>query len=261
MDWQRHRAIIMAVVAVALIGATYWAVTSQTGDTPVSEGEQDDLTLPEIEREDITELELHIPAEEGEDGAPAETVRLVHGDGDSWRLAEPVEAEASMTSVSTALDKISSLEVVGRAASRAAHHERLEVDEAHGIRVIARQGSTTLIDLWVGAYRGGNTMVRVEGQENVLMVRGSIKFAFNKRTRDWRNRAILELTAADVNEIEYTNENGHWTFAKTDDTWAERLPEAGEGEEPPTAIENFDQARLRTAVSSLSACARPTSAT
>lgn len=250
MEWQRYRLVIISVVAVALIGATWWAVSSRTGDTPVDETEEEALELPEVERESVTELEIHIPAGEGED-QPAETVRLVRGDEDHWRLAEPVEAEAASAAVSTALDKISTLEVVGRAATRAQHHERLEVDAAHGIRVIARNGAETLIDVWIGAYRAGNTMVRPEGQDTVLMVRGSIKFAFNKRTRDWRNRAILELTAADVNEIEYTNENGHWVFAKTEDTWAERIPEPAEGEEPRAPIENFDQARVRTAVSSL----------
>ncbi|MCA9606107.1 MAG: DUF4340 domain-containing protein [Myxococcales bacterium] len=250
MEWQRYRLVIISFIAVALIGATWWAVTSQTGDTPVDENEEQALALPEVERENVTELEIHIPAGEGED-QPAETVRLVRGDEDHWRLAEPVEADAATTAITTALDKISSLEVVGRAASNATHHEQLEVDAAHGVRVIARNGAETLVDLWIGAYRSGNTMVRQEGQDTVLMVRGSIKFAFNKRTRDWRNRAILELTAADVNEIEYTNENGHWTFHKTEDTWAEVLPEPAEGEEPPTPIEGFDQARVRTAVSSL----------
>ncbi len=250
MEWQRYRAVIVGVVAVALIGVTWWAITSQTGDTPVDETEEDELTLPTVERDDVTELEIHIPAGEGED-QPAETIRMVRGEGDAWRLAEPVEADAAETAITTALDKISTLEVVGRAASREQHHERLEVDPAHGVRVIARQGSETLIDVWIGAYRAGNTMVRQEGQDAVLMVRGSIKFAFNKRTRDWRNRAILELTAADVREAEFTNPNGHWVFVKDGESWIERLPEPVEGAEPPVGIESFDQARVGTAISSL----------
>ncbi len=247
MDWQRHRTIIMGLVALALICVTYWAVTTQTGDTPVAEGSEE-AALPEVERGDITELEIHVPANEDED-LEAITVRLVK-DGDDWRLADP-DAPASTTAVGTALDKISTLEMVGRAATRSQHHERLEVDEAHGTRVIARNGSETMIDVWIGAYQAGNTMVRVEGQDEVLMVRGSIKFAFNKQIRDWRERAILQLTAGDVREIQFENENGSWTFVKSEDEWTEQLPEPAEGEEPPTGIENFDAGRVRTAVSSL----------
>ena len=252
MDWQRHRAIIMSVVALVLVGATYWAVTSQTGDTEVDDG--DAPSLPDVERSSITELEIHLPANEDED-LEAITVTLVK-DGEDWRLREP-DAPASTSAINTALDKISSLDLAGQAASRAEHHERLEVDEAHGLRVIARSGSETLIDLWLGGYRSGNTLVRLEGHDEVLMVRGSIKFAFNKRVRDWRERAIVQLTAGDVHEIQFTNTNGDWTFTKNEETWTQQLPEAPEGEEPAEgeapagAIENFDAGRVRTAVASL----------
>ena len=285
MDWKQNRLYIMAGVAALMIGVTWWAVTSQTGDTEVEEGT--DPTLPEIEREEITALEIHLPASEDDE---AVTIRLVK-DGEDWRLAAPVEAAASSTAISTALDKLTDLEVVGRAASQAAHHERLEVDEAHGIRVIATTGDDTAVDMWVGAYQTGNTMVRLEGSDEVLMVRGSIKFAFNKRPRDWRDRAILELTAAEVHEVEFTNSNGHWLFRKGGeaaaggegdegeggegegdegegdegegdegegdegegdaDAWREILLEPAEGEEPPTPIENFEAAKVRTMVSSL----------
>ncbi|MBX3268763.1 MAG: DUF4340 domain-containing protein [Sandaracinaceae bacterium] len=240
----------MTVVAVVLVGAVWWAVRSRTGDTPVDEAAESASALPEVTREDITELEIRLPGNE-EDGTEVETVRLVRGEGDVWRLAAPVEAVASESAVSTALDKISTLEIAGRAATRSEHHARLEVDAAHGVRVIARQGATTLIDVWIGAYRSGNTMVRQEGQDVVLMARGSIKFAFNKRTADWRNRAIAELTVADVREVEFRNANGHWSFTRTEDTWAERVPEPAEGESPRAPIENFDQSRLRTALSTL----------
>lgn len=279
MDWGKNRLYVMGAVALALVGLTYWAVTSNTGDTAAPEGEEGP-ELPELERDAITEIEIHLPASEDEE---AVTVRLTM-DGEDWRLAEPVEAVASSTAVSTALDKLTDLEVVGRAASRAEHHERLEVDEAQGIHVIARTGSETALDMWVGAYQTGNTMVRLEGSDEVLMVRGSIKFAFNKRPRDWRDRAILQLTAAEVNEVEFQNENGHWLFrmaaaepeegadegadegdgegedgdtegegedSEPEMVWTQVVLEPAEGEEATGPVENFEPAKVGTIVSSL----------
>ncbi len=285
MDWKANRLYIMGGLALAMIGLTWWAVSTRTGDTEVPEGS--DPELPEVDRDSVTEIEIHLPASEDEE---AVSITLTK-DGEDWRLTAPVNAAASSTAISTALDKLTDLEVVGRAASRAEHHERLEVDEAHGIHVIARAGDETAIDMWVGAYQTGNTMVRVEGSDEVLMVRGSIKFAFNKRPADWRDRAILQLTAAEVNEIEFENPEGHWLFRKgaeagaegdtpteggadeeggdeeggdeeggdeeggddspADDEWREVLLPAAEGEEPRAPIENYEAAKVRTIVSSL----------
>lgn len=251
MDWQKHRLIVMGVVALLMVGATWWALDSRTGDTEVSE-ENAAPTLPEIERDDLTDVEIRLPGNE-EENLEAVTIHLVK-DGETWRLSEPVEAPASATAVSTVLDKIASLELIGRAARSAQHHERLEVAESNGIRVTARAGSETAIDFWVGAYQSGNTMLRIEGEDEVLMVRGSIKFAFNKRPRDWRDRTISELTVAEVHEVEFSNENGHWTFQKgegDDAVWAQQIPEPAEGEEPVAPIEEFQEARVTTMVSSL----------
>lgn len=250
MDWQKHRLIVMGIVAALLIGAAWYAWTSSTGDTPVEEGDEAATpTLPEVVRDEITELEIHLPANEDEH-LEAMTIRLVK-QGEAWRIEEPVSAPASITAVNTALDKISELEVTGRAARNAQFHERLEVAESNGIRVIARVGTETAVDVWIGAYEGGNTMVRPEGGDIVLAVRGSIKFAFNKRPRDWRERTITELTANEVHEVEFANEHGHWTFAKAQDAWTQQIGEPAEGEEPAVPIEEFDGGTVNTMVSSL----------
>lgn len=241
MDWERHRLLIMGVVAAALVGATWWAVSSETGDTPVDETEEAP-TLPELERDDITALEITRPAEEGEG-----TIRLER-DGESWRVTSPVEAAAAETSVSTALDKLTDLEVVGRAASSAQHHEHLEVDAEHGIHVVAQAGGETVFDGWIGAFRSGNTMVRLDGQEEVLMVRGSIKFAFNKPVRDWRDRSITDLESGRIARLSFQREGASYTFEKRGDAWAQVLPEDAAED---AGIENYDATRVRTMASSL----------
>lgn len=225
MDWQKNRLWIGAVALLVLGGAAIWAVSSRTGDTPRTDRDAPS-DFPEIDRDDVTALEITRP---GEDGG---TIRLER-DGDAWRLTQPIEAPADHAAVTTALDKLDELEVAGIAASAAQFHERLEVDAAHGVRVIARgSDGDALADLWIGAYRGGNTMVRVEGDDRVVSVRGSIKFAFNKELRDWRDRAIVDLEADDVREIAWVGPNGTFRFTRPEVAAEPPSGETAEGEAP-----------------------------
>ena len=246
MDWKRYRVIIMGAVALALVATAWVVVQSQTGDTQV-DPEEEELSFPEIEQDNITEVMIRRPDDDAD-------IRLVR-DGESWRVTEPVDAPAATSAVNTLLEKLSGLELAGRAASRAELHERLEVAESNGIHVIAKNGGETLIDMWVGAFQSGNTMVRIEGDDNVLMARGSIKFAFNKPVRDWRDRAILELTAADVNDLRFANENGtfhvHKASADEGGEWAQVIDEPAEGEEPAEPIEEFTASRVTSLVTGI----------
>lgn len=237
---KRYRVLIGGVVLAAMIGLTWWAVSTRTGETPAAETTTP--TLPTIDRDAITQLEVRRP----EDDASTRLVR----DGESWRVAAPVEAAAARTALDTALDKLGDLEVTRVATRLASQHERLEVDAAHAVRVTARAGDETVIDFWIGAYRNGNTMIRLEGQDEVLMVRGSIKFAFNKPVRDWRDRAIVEIEGNDVREAEFTSTNGTFRFRRSEDAWAQVL-EAPEGEPAPAEIERFAPTKVRTIVNGL----------
>lgn len=225
MDWQKNRLWIGAVALLVLGGAAIWAVSSRTGDTPRTDRDEPS-GFPEIERDDVAVLEITRP---GEDGG---TIRLERRD-DAWRITQPIDAPADHSAVTTALDKLDELEVAGTAASAAQFHERLEVDAAHGVRVVARgSDGNALADLWIGAYRSGNTMIRVEGEDRVVSVRGSIKFAFNKELRDWRDRSIVDLEADDVREVSWRGPNGTFRFTRSE--VAAEAP--AEGEAPPATL-------------------------
>lgn len=211
MDWQKNRLPIAGLLLIVVGGLAFWAWRSRTGDTVVRETGAE---LPDLERDQIASLEITRPESD-------QAIRLERRD-DTWFVTQPLEVPADQSAVSTALDKLDELALVGTAASNPSFHERLEVDPEHGVRVVARdEGGDTLIDMWLGAFRAGNTMVRLEGDERVLSVRGSIKFAFNKELRDWRDRSIVALEADDVREVAWTGPNGTFRFTRP----------AGEGED------------------------------
>ncbi len=236
---KRYRLVIGAIAVLAMVGLAIWAIRQESGDTEIVES--DTPELPEIARDAITEVEIRRPGEE--------PTRLVKS-GETWRLAAPIEAAAAQTSVDTLLDKLADLEVAGVASVHARFHERFEVDEAHGVHVIARAGSDELINFWIGGARGGNSMLRLDGQEQTLLVEGQIKFAFNKPAQDFRDRAIVELEADDLRAATFTNTNGSFRFAKSGEAW-EQVLEPGADGVAPVAIERFAPTKVGTAVSGL----------
>jgi hypothetical protein len=279
MDWQNNRLWIGGVALLVLGGAALYVSSRNSGDTPEDEIEAP-RNFPEVDDEDITSLEITRPDEE--------PVRLELRDG-TWMVVSPLEAAADQATVTTALDKLGELEIEGIAANTTTHHEELEVDAAHGVHVVASGADGELANLWIGATRAGNTLVRVEGEDQVVTVRGSIKFAFNKALREWRDRGVLDLESDDVIEMSWQGPNGTFHFTRPLEAAAapEAAPEGEDGEEedeepagptygewqltdvsyaatpvegaepdplaaPLTAIENFAPSRVRSMVTTLS---------
>ncbi len=227
MDWQKNRLFIAAAALLVLGGLAVYLVRSRTGNTDSSEGERP--TLPTIERDDITALEFTRPPPSGE-GEP-EHVRLELHDG-AWRVTEPVDAPADASAVDTTIDKLVHLAVVGTAATHPEHHAELEVDDEHGVHVIVHGASGVLLNMMVGAFRGGSTMVRQSGQDTVVTVRGSIRFAFARDLKDWRNRSMLDLEAGEVRVAEWVGPNGTFRFARPEVAGEPTPPAEGEDEAP-----------------------------
>jgi len=208
----QNRLGVATLVLLALLGVTMWRMSSREAEdrTPPKV----EVKLPKIDSATVDELELHAPDKPG--------VRLVKKD-DKWRLAEPLDAAADPDTVKTALDKLRELEVTGVAATKAESHEKLEVDPKKATHVIARAGGKTLLDAYVGTYLSGNTMLRLEGQTNVATVKGSIRYVFTKQVREWRDRTIHKGDAKDVQQVEFSNKNGHFAFVREGDKWKQVL--------------------------------------
>ena len=141
-----------------------------------------------------------------------------------------------------------------------------------------------LADLWIGGTRSGNTAVRIGEEDAVGMVSGTIRFAFVRDLKDWRDRTITDVDATEVREVawwgpngtfrfsrpmstpEATEENAHpeptlgdWTLSEASYVPAAPPvdPAAPAPATPPaplaavTTIENFQPTKVRTMVSTL----------
>ncbi|HKU39891.1 MAG TPA: DUF4340 domain-containing protein [Polyangiales bacterium] len=190
--------------------------------------------VPKIKKDDVTELTVK---------APGKTeVTLTKTDG-AWKLTAPLSADADKDAVDTALSKLDELTFVAVAATKPENHEKLEVTDGKGVHVVAKQGEKLLGDIWIGTYLSGNTMLRSQGETNVATVKGSMKYAFDKDLKDWRDRAVVDVKSDDVKAISFASKNGTYNFVKEGTEWKQAA-----GDKP---IANYDANKVSSLVSTL----------
>lgn len=232
MDWKKNRLAIAAVVFVALLGAAMWTTQNQHAPSTQSDAS---TTIEAPARDAIDAIEITRPG--------GEKVRI-EKKGDAYRLVAPIDAEIEKSAIDTVLDRLSELSIRGVAATRPENHARLEVDDAKAIRVVVETKGAKALDILLGAYKSGGTMLRRAGEDRVWIASGSLKHAFQKEVREWRNRQIVDVSASDVREVRLENAKESFHFVRGEDgAW-----EVGPGQK---AIERFDPEAVQSLVSTL----------
>jgi hypothetical protein len=229
---QNKKLLIAGGVLVTLVAlVAFMANRRATTDAGSSEAPEA-ATLPDLDGSAITSLTIARP-----DSAPITLTR----EGETWRITTPIEAEADENVVRAAIEKLDELEAGEVVARNAANHARLEVDDEQGLRVTVRAGDAEVADLIFGATRGGNTMVRVAGQDVVVAAEGSMRFAFDRELSAFRNKRIVDVTPERVVGLSYQVGERTLTFARTEE-WALT---AGE------PIERFGSQRVQAVAATL----------
>ena len=230
MEWRKNRIAIGAVAFFVLLGLTLWAVNSRNRQ-PSASGE---IPTIELDKGAITALEITRP-----EGEP---VVLSNVDG-VWRVTEPLDAAADQNNIESALNRLADLRVTRVVATRPENYARLQVDDASAVQVTVKAGEDTLTRLMIGKYGNGMTMVRIDDREEVFGASGSLRYAFDRELKSWRDRKVVTVDAASVQTLRFASPNGTFHFQRDGERWA-----ALEGQE---ALGEFDSkqvdARLSTA--------------
>lgn len=223
------------MIAIALLAVVLVATALQYNAEEASDRLAASTDLPELALDKDKVAELRITSPEHGD-------IVLKREGAGFVLSEPLKALASQSAVNAALDKLAELRVVGIAAENEQNFDRLEVTDAKAVNVVARSGDATLLDAYLGAYRGGNTMLRVAGEGRVLSVEGSLRFAFDKPVKDFRDRTITDVDPDAVQAARFTGEEGELALVRSADGFELA------GEQKPSA--DFDPSKAKAAVTS-----------
>ena len=228
VEWRKNRIAIGALVLFVLLGLTAWAVNSRNRQ-PTSAGE---IPAVELDEAAITALEITRP----EDGR----VVLAKVD-DGWRVIEPIEATADQNNVDSALKRLADLEISRIVATKSDHYARLHVDEASAVRVTVKAGDETLSELLVGKYGNGMTMVRIDERSEVFGAKGSLRYAFDRELKAWRDRKVVNVKPEDVQSIGFKGPKGTFAFERDGEAWTARKGKK--------ALGNFDPKQVSGTVS------------
>ncbi len=234
MEWRKNRIAIGGVAFFVLLGVTVWAVNSRD-NRPTGSTEPPSI---EIDKEAITSIEVTRPENE--------PVVLSKVDG-VWRVTEPVNAIADKNNIESALDRLSDLHIARVVATQPESYAQLQVDDASAVQVLAKAGDDTLAHLIIGKYGDGVTMLRIDDLVEVFGASGSLRYAFDRELKAWRDRMVVRVEPGDVQSIRFESPNGTFEFQREADGWT-----ALEGQK---ALGDFDPKQV---TGSLSTAARLT---
>lgn len=206
MDWRKNRIAIGAVAFCVLLGLTVWAMRARNEQPRDSE----ELPSLELDKEAITSLEVIRPGHE--------PVVLSKSDG-AWRVSAPLDAAADQTNVESALNRLADLRIKRVVATRHENYARLQVDEASAVRVIVKAGDDVLTELRIGKYGNGMTMVCVGDRDEVFGASGSLRYAFDRELKAWRDRRVVNVEVDDVQSIRFVSPNGTFQFQRDGQGW------------------------------------------
>ena len=223
--------LLIALVVLAVLGALLVSsLRSRQSDTVVQKPK---ATLPKLKRDEISKVELDNPEKQLK-------LTLTRQDG-KWAISAPFPAKADTAAVDGLLDKLSTLEVVRVAATHKENYELVGVDAAHGIHVKAYAADKLLLDAIIGKSSSYGTTLRKEGEEQVLAVRGSIRYAFDRDLKSFRDRTITDSDPATFTGLVLTSAKGHLRFEKPEAVWLQP-----KGEKP--VIKDFASSKVESLV-------------
>ena len=183
---------LYALIAVIALGGIAFAVLRSP-----EKGERQGpppRPVPAIKAADVARLELTNDKNE-------KTVLDKTG-ASEWRVKEPGDWKADQQGVKQVLDGLEKLSFADVASENVDKQAELGVADGKGARVVAKNGSgKTLADLHIGKTVGGYTMMRVDGKKETWQASGLYPYTVGRAPSGWRDHAIFELTASDIDKL------------------------------------------------------------
>lgn len=217
-----NRLLTAIVLLTGLLAVTVWQWNKR--DAEDSKPPEVTITLPKIKKDDVTEITVAAPERK------SITAKKIDGE---WHLTAPLESRADKDALDTAVTKLEELEVVAVAATLKENHDKLEVVPDKAVHVVAKKDDQVLLDVLIGAYRNGNTMVRESSADKVATVKGSIKYAFNRDLKDWRERQVVNSPSEQIETVQWQNKHGTFKFVRDGEAWKQ-----ADGEKPIAGFES-----------------------
>lgn len=138
----------------------------------------------------------------------------------SWRLAEPVDYPAETKMVDDLIGKLGKLEIETLISEDPAKDSLFQVDTS-GTQITISAGSDTVARMIMGKpsdnYR--HTYCRKVGDKKIYLIKGTFSSQLNRKAKDWRDKAILEMDQERISRIDFQYPKESFSLAKHDTLW------------------------------------------
>jgi hypothetical protein len=181
--------------------------------------------LPQINEKELTKLEI----------TKGKTVIVLNKKDDKWYIA-PAEYPTDANKVRDMLNAIKNLDLTAL-VSESKSYNRYDLDEGQKINVKAFQGDNLKLDIDVGKTASSfrHTFVRPSGDERVFHAQGNLKNAFDVTVESLRDKTVLSLKPADIQQLNINNAQQSLALTRTQVPVEVKAPDADKDAEasPP----------------------------
>jgi hypothetical protein len=189
--------IILAVIIIALSVYLY----KRSSDRTLYQLPE----VPKVAQKDITKLQI----------TKAKTSIVLNRKDDKWYI-EPAEYPADANKVKDMLNALENLTLTAL-VSESKDYNRYELDAEQKINVKAWQGDGLRLDVDLGKTASSfrHTFVRPSGEERVFHAQGNLKNAFDVGVDQLRDKTVLALNPADIQQIQINKDQQSLAFTRT----------------------------------------------
>jgi hypothetical protein len=132
---------------------------------------------------------------------------IIKKDGEKYQMLQPTAYRVDDTAGKQAFEAVEKMEFSGIVTDQKAKQGEFEVDDK-GLRVMIKKGDKVLADVLIGKTQGAGTMLRASGKDEIWIMSGAQKYAFDKAPSDWRDKTLVTFSAADAETIDIKSKTG-----------------------------------------------------
>jgi hypothetical protein len=230
--------LVLLIVLIGLVGYIYYL--NREGAENASDREQ---VFAEVTADDIEEVQITV-----RDG---ETSRVQKTDG-TWRLVEPVQAEADSTELSSITNSLASIDVQRVVDENAGDVAQYGLDPARIEVAYTVKGEEQPRRLQLGEKNpaGGDLYARVPDQNRVLLISSFLESTFNKDAFALRDKAVLKFDRDKADGLELVKGPTSIQLAKSGSDWRLVKPIAARADfgQVESIVVRLDSARMESLV-------------
>jgi hypothetical protein len=187
-----------------------------------------EVKLPTDDVDKITKIQI-------KNAAKGEVV--LEKQGDTWKLTKPVAYAANQQNVKSLLDNLKELKLKDTIDSGKNQYATYELDDEKSVHVQVFKDASKSLDLFFGKSGTRGQMTRLSDKDGIYVASGYSSYLYTREVKDWRDRDVMKFEDGNVISASLTNENGAFSFSKSDDKWT--------GTYKGKPIPNFDPEKVK----------------